>query len=257
MSTAPDERVEVDYIAPRHLAGGGDPRWITVPLHRACGWSLDHDPLAPRVVLSSPDHKALLRLEPDPDHRWWTLHHAPGPATPAWYASFGARTPVEFIAAVTDALTDPAADTAATPDPYDALVQAHWTPTGTCKGLVSPDGTAFLQRSDDASPWFATVMVNGSRVVWQAHFGEHTPTRLMAAFATAMTDPTPVARILDTRSLPTLDPRLITRTRVGMQAALVAFALDDRLRTLSARHAPPAAPPSAPPGQPPGPGRSR
>lgn len=29
------ETVEVDFIAPRHLAGGGDPAWITVPLHRA------------------------------------------------------------------------------------------------------------------------------------------------------------------------------------------------------------------------------
>ncbi|GAA3212098.1 hypothetical protein GCM10020256_11290 [Streptomyces thermocoprophilus] len=69
--------VDIDYIAPRHLAGGGDPAWITVPLHRACGWSYGHDPLMPRVLLSSPDQKALLRLEPDPDGRWWTLQHAP------------------------------------------------------------------------------------------------------------------------------------------------------------------------------------
>ena len=31
--------VEVNFITPRHLAGGGDLTWITVPLHRACGWS--------------------------------------------------------------------------------------------------------------------------------------------------------------------------------------------------------------------------
>ncbi|MFF8428072.1 DUF317 domain-containing protein [Streptomyces sp. NPDC016566] len=53
--------------------------------------------------------EALLRLEPDPDGRWWTLHNAPGPDRPAWYASFGARTPVEIIAAFNDALTDPTA----------------------------------------------------------------------------------------------------------------------------------------------------
>src|SRR5690606_22322391 len=46
--------VDIDYVAPRHLAGGGDPAWITVPLHRACGWSYGHDPLMPRVLLSSP-----------------------------------------------------------------------------------------------------------------------------------------------------------------------------------------------------------
>ncbi|MER5346746.1 DUF317 domain-containing protein [Streptomyces mirabilis] len=86
------ETVEVDFVTPRHLAGGGDPAWITVPIHRACGWSHGNDPLMPRVLLSSPDQKALLRLEPDPDGQWWTLHHAAEPDHPAWYASFGART---------------------------------------------------------------------------------------------------------------------------------------------------------------------
>ncbi|MEV6513946.1 DUF317 domain-containing protein [Streptomyces sp. NPDC051642] len=260
MSRFPDERIVVDYVAPRHLAGGGDPTWITVPLHRACGWSLENEPLTPLtpdVVLTSPDQKALLRLEPDPDSQWWTLHHAPEQAAPAWYASFGARTPVEFIAAVTDALTDPAADTAAAPDPYDVLRQADWTPAGPRDGLVSPDGTTFLQRADEASAWFATVMVNGSRIVWHAHFSEHTPSRLIAAFTASLTDPTPIARVVDTWRPPTLNPRLVTRTQVGMRAALVAFALEDRVHTLSTRHAPPATPPSAPPGQPPGPGRSR
>ncbi|MFD9288371.1 hypothetical protein ACFWBV_08665 [Streptomyces sp. NPDC060030] len=41
-----------------------------MPLHRACGWSYGHDPLMPRVLLSSPDQKALLRLEPDPADQW-------------------------------------------------------------------------------------------------------------------------------------------------------------------------------------------
>lgn len=96
--------VEVDFVAPRHLAGGGDPAWITVPLHHACGWSYGQDPLMPRVVLTSPDQKARLRLDPDPDPdgQWWTLHHAPAPGSPAWYASFGARTPVEVIGAFLD-----------------------------------------------------------------------------------------------------------------------------------------------------------
>ncbi|WP_432012620.1 hypothetical protein [Streptomyces cucumeris] len=30
MPPTPDT-VEVDFITPRHLAGGGDPAWITVP----------------------------------------------------------------------------------------------------------------------------------------------------------------------------------------------------------------------------------
>lgn len=92
MNRFPVERIMVDYVAPRHLAGGGDPTWITIPLHRACGWSLEHEPLTPNVGLTSPDQKALLRLEPDPDSQWWTLRHAPEPTAPAWDASFGART---------------------------------------------------------------------------------------------------------------------------------------------------------------------
>ncbi|PZG72867.1 hypothetical protein C1I97_37905, partial [Streptomyces sp. NTH33] len=71
------ETVEVEYTTPRHLAGGGDPAWITVPLHRACGWSHGDDPLMPRVILTSPDQKAQLRLAPAPAGQWWTLHHAP------------------------------------------------------------------------------------------------------------------------------------------------------------------------------------
>ncbi|WP_324611542.1 hypothetical protein [Streptomyces sp. NRRL S-1521] len=43
MTTSPNT-IEVDFITPRHLAGGGDPAWITVPLHRACGWSHSHAP---------------------------------------------------------------------------------------------------------------------------------------------------------------------------------------------------------------------
>ncbi|MGC0405257.1 hypothetical protein RKD27_007901 [Streptomyces sp. SAI-126] len=56
------------------------PAWITVPLHHACGCSYGQDPLLPRVVLTSPDQNAHLRLDPDPDGQWWTLHHAPAPA---------------------------------------------------------------------------------------------------------------------------------------------------------------------------------
>ncbi|WP_319127293.1 SPDY domain-containing protein [Streptomyces europaeiscabiei] len=140
MPPAP-ETVEVDFIAPRHLAGGGDPAWITVPLHRACGWSHGNDPLMPRVLLASPDQKALLRLEPDLDGQWWTVSHAAEPDRPAWYASFGARTPVELIAAVTDTLTDPASAVSAPSDPYEPLRQIGWSPYGD-DGLVSPDKAA-------------------------------------------------------------------------------------------------------------------
>ncbi|MGW5096391.1 DUF317 domain-containing protein [Streptomyces nodosus] len=242
------ETVEVDFITPRHLAGGGDPAWITVPLHRACGWSPSNDPLMPYVLLASPDQKALLSLEPDPDGQWWTLSHAAEPDRPAWYASFGARTPVELIAAVTDALTDPNPPAGAPSDPYEPLHQIGWSPpTIGGDGLVSPDGTAYIQRlgtAQEPGAWFVTTSLGPNRrQVWQARFGAHTPARLIAAFTAALVDPKPVARIDSGRNLPTRDPNVITCRPSDVLAAHVAGALEDRVHSLAARRAiPPTSP---------------
>ncbi|MET9013893.1 DUF317 domain-containing protein [Streptomyces olivaceoviridis] len=250
--------VDVDFIAPRHLAGGGDPAWITVPLHRACGWSHGHDPLMPRVILSSPDQKALLRLEPDPDGHWWTLQHAPTEDRPAWYASFGARTPVEIIAAFTDALTASAADAADAWDPLAPLHEAGWSPMFHHNRLASPDGTVRVDLHEASGTWWVTTTLGPSRrPVWQAHFGEHTPAHLITAFATALTDPHPVARTGSVLSLPTRNPDLVTHTRQEVPAAHVASALEDRVRQLTARHAAPAARTGVPPRPSAGPGRTR
>ncbi|MFD8847595.1 DUF317 domain-containing protein [Streptomyces sp. NPDC059604] len=243
------ETVEVDFVAPRHLAGGGGPAWITVPLHRACGWSHGHDPLMPRVLLSSPDQKALLRLEPDLDGQWWTLHHAAEPDRPAWYASFGARTPVELIAAFTDALTHPATAATAPADPYGPLQQTAWSPAAGDNGFVSPDKTAYVQRpggAQDPGAWFVTVTLGPNRPVWQARFGEHTPLHLVAAFTSALADPNPLLRTDSQRSLPTLDPALVTCQTTGVPAVHVASALEERVRSLTDRRAAPPASPSPP-----------
>ena len=241
------ETVEVEFIAPRHLAGAGDPAWITVPLHRACGWSYGHDPLMPRVLLSSPDQKTLLRLEPDPDGQWWTLQHAPGPDRPAWYASFGARTPVEIIAAFTDALTNPATTATRSANPYEPLRQTAWSPAAGENGLVSPDGTAYVQRSGsahEAGAWFVTATLGPDRPLWQARFGEHTPPHLITAFTAALTDPNPVPRTDSPRSLPTRNPGLVTRTHRDVPAVQVASALEERVHSLTTRRAGPPAGPS-------------
>ncbi|GGZ40430.1 DUF317 domain-containing protein [Streptomyces poonensis] len=95
----------------------------------------------PRVLLSSPDQQALLRLEPAPDGQRWTLHHASGPDRPAWYVSFGAHTPVEITAGFTDALTDPTADPANAGGALEPLLGTGWPPASNHNRLVSPDGT--------------------------------------------------------------------------------------------------------------------
>ncbi|MET8721441.1 DUF317 domain-containing protein [Streptomyces misionensis] len=235
------ETVEVDFITPRHLAGGGDPAWITVPLHRACGWSHGNDPLMPRVILSSPDQKALLRLEPDPDGQWWTLHHAQEPDRPAWYASFGARTPVELIAAVTDTLTDPAPAASTPSDPYEPLRQAGWWPAHADDGFVSPDATAFVQRTgspEDPGAWFVTAILGPDRPVWQARFSEHAPPHLITAFTRALANPKPVLRTDGPRALPVRDPNIVTRNTTDTPAAYVAGALEERVRRLAGRSTP-------------------
>ncbi|MFJ4696362.1 DUF317 domain-containing protein [Streptomyces sp. NPDC088766] len=163
----------------------------------------------PRVLFSSPDQKALLRLKPDPDDQWWTLHHVAEPDRPAWYASFGARTPVELNAAFTDALTDPAPAADAPCVPYGALRQAGWSPYGD-NGLASPDKTAYVERlgtPTDPEVWFVTVTLGMHQKVWQARFGAHTPPHLVTAFTAALGDPKPVHRTDSGRSLPTLSTR--------------------------------------------------
>ncbi|MER6531642.1 DUF317 domain-containing protein [Streptomyces sp. NPDC001508] len=255
MQPDPDTTL-VAFIGPRHLAGGGDPAWITVPLHRACGWSYGHDPLMPRVILSSPNQKALLRLEPDPEGQWWTIHHNATQDRPAWYASFGARTPVEIIAGFTDALTAPAAATTAPADPYEPLERAGWSPTGTADGFLSPDGRAMVQRTGSAGdgPWFATVALPG---LWQAQFDEHTPPHLIAAFTAALADSRPVPRTGSPLRFLTLYPNLVTRIQRDVPAAQVASVLEERVRALAARRAAPPTHPSAPRRPPPNSGRSR
>lgn len=102
-------------LSPRAVAGGGNPA-VTVPIHRAAGWSHGQDPLL-SLLLSSPYQQTLLRLEPNPDGQWWTLQHTRTSAGPGWSASFGAWTPVEISAALTDTpIRQPGAP--AESDPY-------------------------------------------------------------------------------------------------------------------------------------------
>ncbi|MFF6813442.1 DUF317 domain-containing protein [Streptomyces sp. NPDC012403] len=250
MSDGPSN-VDIDYIAPRHLAGGGDPAWITVPLHRTCGWSYGHDPLMPRVLLSSPDQKALLRLEPDPDGRWWTLQHAPAPDRPAWFACFDARTPVEMIAAFTDALTDPAAGQADNWDPQEPLLKAGWSPSYSNHRLASPDGTVRVEADETTGAWWVDTALRDFRaLLWQAHFSEHTPPHLITAFTAALTDPRPVPRTAGPSSFPTRNPDLITLSQRKVPATQVAGALEERIRSLAARRSGPPATSTHPPQRP-------
>ncbi|MEU0248374.1 DUF317 domain-containing protein [Streptomyces sp. NPDC006235] len=187
------------------------------------------------------------------------LHHVAEPDRPAWYASFGARTPVELIAAFTDALTGPAPAADAPCDPHGGLRQAGWSPYGD-NGLASPDKTAYVERLGtpaDPEAWFVAVTLGMHQNVWQARFGAHTPPHLVAAFTAALGDPKPVYRTDSGRSLPTLDPNVVIRRATDVLVVYVAGALEDRVHSLAARHTttPTASIPSRP--APPRHGRSR
>ncbi|MEW1725142.1 DUF317 domain-containing protein [Streptomyces sp. NPDC093109] len=237
--------VEQAFIAPRHLAGGGDPGWITVPLHRACGWSYGHDPLMPRVLLTSPDQLKQLRMDPDPDDPWWTVRHARDAAQPGWAATFGARTPVEIIAAFTDALTDPAGPAAPAADPSAPLRKAEWHTPRDSGGLVSPDGTARVERlgTTDSDPWLIQTGVIEHPPIWRAYFTGSTPAHLITAVTRSLADQTPVTR--DPSKIPGLARDRMSVSTHRVPAEHIAFALERRTALLAARH--PAPPAAAPP----------
>ncbi|AQU70521.1 DUF317 domain-containing protein [Streptomyces niveus] len=239
------ETIEQALVAPRYLAGGGDPGWVTVPLHRAAGWSYGHDPLMPRVILTSPDQLTQLRIDPDPDDPWWTIRHARDAHRPGWAATFGARTPVEIIAAFTDALTDPPGPAGTGADPFVPLREAEWDTPRHLYGLASPDGIALVEHLGTAGNdlWTVETAVIESPTIWRAYFTGSTPTHLITAFTRSLADQTPVAR--DPSNIPGFArDRMSVGTR-RVPAADVASALERRVRALAARHtAPPAAAPA-------------
>jgi hypothetical protein len=91
---------------PRHLAGPGDGRHVTHGL-AAAGWTLVSDPLNPLMVLRSDDVDRRLILDGTSHLYYWSLQSHTVGEEPRWYASFSYRTPVEIVAAVTDALVTP------------------------------------------------------------------------------------------------------------------------------------------------------
>jgi hypothetical protein len=78
--------------------------------------------------------------------------------------------------------------------------------------------------------------------VWQARFGEHTPTHLIAALA----DPSPPARTGSPLNTPPRHPNLVTRTHREVPAAQIASALEERVHALFFAPRQPASEPERP-----------
>lgn len=245
------ENIDVALVAPRYLAGGGDPAWITAPLHQACGWSARPDLLVPRVVLTSPDQKTVLRLGPDPDGPWWVLQHAPVGEQRAWSVSFDARTPVEIIAGFTDALTDPATPQAPAPDPYEPLRQAGWVEGREHDGFVSPDGLSRVEHFTHGFTdcWFARTAVSEDPegLIWRAYLSGDTPAHLINGFTRALADSAPLLRDAYPLRVPLNVRRQANVTITQRPATEVDFALERRVAALANRSKHPAPTPVPPP----------
>ncbi|OII62129.1 hypothetical protein BJP40_03745 [Streptomyces sp. CC53] len=240
-------KVEQALISPRYLAGPGDPAWVTAALHGGAGWSHGHDPLMPRVVLTSPDQKTLLRLEPDLNEPWWHLAHRDGRTGSIWNASFGGGTPVELIAAVTDALTDPEYNARQVTDPCQPLRRAGWDAIANGQ-FRSPDSRVKGERFNFSGSisWRITATLDPDDPLWHAWFSGGMPPVLVAAFIQALADPEPVRRSHEqTIGFPR---RHITLRWQEWTAESVARALPERIEHLAARRTstPPPAPPTPP-----------
>ncbi|MCZ4124136.1 DUF317 domain-containing protein [Streptomyces sp. H39-S7] len=180
----------------------------------------------------------------------------PGTGPAAWYASFGSRTPVEIIAAFTDALTDPQACTSAEADPHRSLVAADWRHVGGDRAMTSPDGLArvehFVNSTTDC--WFVTTALPQGPP-WETRFGAHTspPDRRIHPSAGR---PHPLPRPSSAHQGAGCGTSLVIGTTQEMPVQRVAFALEERVRTLASRRTTPTSP-SAPPQPPARNGRSR
>ncbi|MDX3855630.1 DUF317 domain-containing protein [Streptomyces sp. AK02-01A] len=96
----PQDRV---LVSPRHLAGAGIGRLADAigPLIHLFGWQNEHDPATGRITISSPDGSVFVSFDSrhTQGQRWSVSHHEP-----FWETKFTRQTPIEAIAAVTQAL---------------------------------------------------------------------------------------------------------------------------------------------------------
>lgn len=226
--------------SPRHLAGRGDPRRVTQTL-RAAGWKNHSDPDYPHVVLASPDHRHTVVLEPEPKpySAWWRIRGEH--EQHAWYTEFGAHTPVEILAALTDALIAPAPGPENPPDIWPVLTRAGWRYVCDEHGNESathPDNILNLRRwsvePGESFFWTAEAAFvyagGGCDRIWRASLDDRMPRHLIAAVAIALASHEPVQR--GRYDVP--HPHLVTQELCGPQGEQLAAAHEQRLKDVRA-----------------------
>lgn len=214
----PQDRV---LVSPRHLAGAGIDRLADAigPLIHLFGWQNEHDRATGRITVSSPDGSVFVNFNSShAQGQWWSVSHH----EPFWEAKFTRQTPIEAIAAVTQALPQLVGDhrhADQIPLTTSALAQIadlnHWRGDGVT--FTSPDGHCLLQHTpgDETPWWFQHHVYDGVDTHWHASFTQDTPERLVAQFLAHLATTTPVERAF--RDVPylvrDLDDALITPVR--------------------------------------------
>ncbi|BCM71246.1 hypothetical protein EASAB2608_06580 [Streptomyces sp. EAS-AB2608] len=193
--------------SPRHLAGPGDARHVTHGL-AAAGWKRTSDPLSPRIVLTSPDHRYRLDFSPQSDSSaWWALWAEYTDTERGWNAVFGELVPAEILGSFTDALLSP--PPLRQISPFEVLDAAGWLIDSRGRAS-SPDVACHVERhavgrGDSMVSWHVEVSDPDQprlhrRRIWQAHFDSNTPGHLVTAFVAALADPAPLQRGMHDRT---------------------------------------------------------
>ncbi|MEU9734475.1 DUF317 domain-containing protein [Streptomyces sp. NPDC048002] len=191
----PGEQPEQHYlIEPRALAGGGDIRHVSEYL-RASGWR-DRSKKDGPLALESPDRTVRISYDPYVQPGGWAIRGAARGHQAEWWATLGRQTPVEIVAGLTDALTQP--PSAHAPNVWAPLKEQRWQlqSEGRHYTATSRDGSAWLHFRQDAHGnalwWSGAGDPHGSG--WNAQFAPTTSMHLVAAFSAALASPEPVMR---------------------------------------------------------------
>jgi hypothetical protein len=209
-------------VSPRYLAGSnGSGEAGFAPVAHWPHHHLDEGPC--QLLVTSPDQRIRIGWYGD-DYELWKIT-----------ASQEAVTPAEIVAGLTTALANDYAEA----DPYEGngrflanpslywadavrpLTEAGWRREAAERGtveIIAPDGQAGVLIDNRRSAWDdETVTLWAGPPGWgtraEAVFTARTPSHLIAATATAMTDPAPVIR--ERHQLAREIEHLVTLTPVG------------------------------------------
>ncbi|MEU2131750.1 DUF317 domain-containing protein [Streptomyces sp. NPDC018352] len=205
----PDDRV---LVSPRYLAGAGIDRLRDAisPLTELFDWTFEQL-LTSRVLLNSPCRAMFLDFAPDRQNGlWWTIAHH----EPYWQVEFSRQTPIEAVAAVTQALPQVLGDhrradrIPLASEPVAQIARrSGWDLTKTASGVTwtSPDGHCAVEHTTDPErPWRIVHSVqDGFDTHWSSSFTRDTPEQLVAQFLVHVSDERSVERrFADVPALP-------------------------------------------------------